>query len=106
MLKVIQHFSKHCSCHLQGECVLVDKSDWWSRRVGSYPIGDKHTWMRKRGDERLFPSSPLFGVVVTRGLLETILKHFANFFMNVKFKVTKYKQVTLQKVNYDLRGRK
>jgi hypothetical protein len=23
MLKVIQRFRKHCSCHLQGECVLV-----------------------------------------------------------------------------------
>jgi hypothetical protein len=23
MLKVYQHFSKHCNCHLQVECVLV-----------------------------------------------------------------------------------
>jgi hypothetical protein len=23
LLKVIQRFRKHCSCHLQGECVVV-----------------------------------------------------------------------------------
>jgi hypothetical protein len=29
MLKVIQHFGKHCTCHLQGKCVLV-RCSWKS----------------------------------------------------------------------------
>jgi hypothetical protein len=24
MLRIIQHFGKRCSCHLQGECVVVE----------------------------------------------------------------------------------
>jgi hypothetical protein len=65
MLKVIQHFSKRCSSHLQDACVLVDKSDWWSIRMGNHPTGNEHIWFRKRGNENLFQSNLLFGVVVT-----------------------------------------
>lgn len=32
MLKVIRHFSKHCSCRLQGECVLF--GNFWKPYVG------------------------------------------------------------------------
>jgi hypothetical protein len=54
MLRIIQRFGKHCSCHLQGECVVVgriwkpyigagsrwrigyDGADWWNGRAGYY----------------------------------------------------------------------
>jgi hypothetical protein len=32
MLKVVQHFSKHSSCHLQGECLLVGY--FWKSYIG------------------------------------------------------------------------
>jgi hypothetical protein len=62
MLKVI-HFGKHCSCHLQGEYMLVQQlleyrtgSRWqvgcdganWSGRAGCYPIGDEHVVRERR----------------------------------------------------------
>jgi phosphatidylinositol kinase/protein kinase (PI-3 family) len=32
VLKIIQHFSKHCSCHLQGESVMV--GHFWQPYIG------------------------------------------------------------------------
>jgi hypothetical protein len=32
MLSIIQRFGKHCSCHLQGECVVVERS--WKPYIG------------------------------------------------------------------------
>jgi hypothetical protein len=31
-LRIIQHFGKHCSCHLQGECVVVER--FWKPNIG------------------------------------------------------------------------
>jgi hypothetical protein len=28
MLRIVQHFGKHCRCHIQEECVLLDHF-WW-----------------------------------------------------------------------------
>jgi hypothetical protein len=38
MWKVIQHFGKHCSCHVQGEYVLV--GHFWKPYVGQ-AVGGK-----------------------------------------------------------------
>jgi hypothetical protein len=65
MLKVIQRFSKHCSCHFQGEYVgkfwkpyigqAVD-GKWdmtgLTRRAGCYLIGHEHMVEEKRGNEK------------------------------------------------------
>jgi hypothetical protein len=66
MLKVIQCFDKHCSCHLESECVLFRhflealkracrgwqvghyELDWWSGRAGCCPIGDEYVVEKKR----------------------------------------------------------
>jgi hypothetical protein len=58
-------FGKNCSCHLQGEYVLVGNfwkpyigqevggewdlmNDWRSGRVDCYPVGDKHKVEEKK----------------------------------------------------------
>jgi hypothetical protein len=38
MLSIIQHFDKHCSCHLQGECVVVRQ--FWKPYIGQ-AVGGK-----------------------------------------------------------------
>jgi hypothetical protein len=38
MLSIIQHFGKHCSCHLQRECVVVGR--FWKRYIGQTVGGD------------------------------------------------------------------
>jgi hypothetical protein len=65
MFKIIHHFGIHCSCHLQGEHVLV--GHFWKYADGSgcdvtNLIGGVEekatfqlvtsTWLRKRGDEK------------------------------------------------------
>jgi hypothetical protein len=40
MLKVIQRFGKHCSCHFQGQCVstcILNLSTWWTWVVSCTP---------------------------------------------------------------------
>jgi hypothetical protein len=32
MLRIIQRFGKHCSCHLQGECVVAGR--FWKSYIG------------------------------------------------------------------------
>jgi hypothetical protein len=32
MLRIIQHFDKHCTCYLQGENVVVDS--FWKHYIG------------------------------------------------------------------------
>jgi hypothetical protein len=68
MLKSIQRFGKYCSCHLQGEYVIVRY--FWKPYVGQAVGGELEltgliggaeggaaiklemsTWLRKRGDE-------------------------------------------------------
>jgi hypothetical protein len=64
MLKVIQHFGKHCICSLQGEYLLVGCFFWklyieqavggelvvmvLIGGAGCYPIGDEHMVEEKR----------------------------------------------------------
>jgi hypothetical protein len=64
MLKVIQCFGKHCSCHLQGE---YDGRPFFGRQAGGKwdmtdltgGVGEQaaiqlamNMWLRKRGDEK------------------------------------------------------
>jgi hypothetical protein len=38
MLRIIQRFGKHCSCHFQGDCVEVRR--FWKRYIGQAVDGD------------------------------------------------------------------
>jgi hypothetical protein len=70
MSKIIQRVGKHCSCHLQGESVMVGRFRWSyiGQAVGGELdlmalIGgaeertaiqwEMTTWLKKRGDEKL-----------------------------------------------------
>jgi hypothetical protein len=70
MLKIIQRFGRHCSCHLQGEYVMVGRflKPYIAQTVGGeldlmVLIGgaekrtaiqlEMSTWLRKRGDEKI-----------------------------------------------------
>jgi hypothetical protein len=65
MLSINQHFSKHCSCHLQGQGVLervleasyragskwrvrFEGADWLSSGTGCYPMGEGHAVEEKK----------------------------------------------------------
>jgi hypothetical protein len=38
MLRIIRRFGTHCSCHLQGECVLVGR--FWKPYMGQAESGE------------------------------------------------------------------
>jgi hypothetical protein len=47
MLKIIQHFGKHCSCHLQHEYVMV--VHFWKLYTGQAVGGKLHMMMLNGG---------------------------------------------------------
>jgi hypothetical protein len=93
MLKIIQHFGKHCSCHIWGEYVIVEH--FWKTYIGR-AVGAKldlmvliggveeraaiqlemSTWLRKIGDEKLLTEE--FSATMGRGE-EVIVLFFLSF---------------------------
>jgi hypothetical protein len=57
MSRIIKHFSKHCSCHLQGECVVV--GHFWKPHTGQVVGGELDLMVLIGGMEEQ-DSSPLF----------------------------------------------
>jgi hypothetical protein len=49
MLKIIQRFGKHCSCHLQGEYVMV--GHFWQPYIGQTVGGELNLMVLFRGTE-------------------------------------------------------
>jgi hypothetical protein len=52
MLRIIPRFGKHCSCHLQGECLVVRRF-WESKACVGQAVGGEFEWEKceeLRGD--------------------------------------------------------
>jgi hypothetical protein len=49
MLRIIHRFGKHCSCHLQGECVVVGR--FWKPYIGQEVGGELHLMVLTGGAE-------------------------------------------------------
>jgi hypothetical protein len=49
MWRIVQRFSKHCSCYLQGECVVVGR--FWKPFIGQALGGGLDLMVPTRGAE-------------------------------------------------------
>jgi hypothetical protein len=69
MLKISHHFSKHCSCHLQGEYVMV--GHFWKPYIGQ-AVGGKLDLMVLIGEAE----EPVFTLKMATVMFAEILDNF------------------------------